>query len=820
MEAAWTRALNDLKRSWRSSVALVLMIGIASAVVMGSAAGARRTDTVWTRFRAATHAHDAAVISCPGGIPWPEVDLDGVAALPEVDDAGRVFVTQGYMTDASGRIMYFGEPNSDTGVVGPVDAEEVDGFGMKVLDGRLPNWDAVDEVTLSYRRVQDPAAKVGETIYFHGVPADANLAEFSTDMGMDPSLFTDPIPLKVVGITLMSGPGREISGDAADVTGTPAFYRRYGSRLFGCEGEFVWLKDGLAGVDTFFGSVQKINPDAVFIAAADEATGVNRNVHINAQILWLFAAFVAAAGLVIFGQALARQTSMEAAENPILKALGMTRRQVFAVSMMRAAFLGVASAVLAVSLALAASGAFPNGAFAVAEPNPGTAFDGFILLGGACFVVLAVSGIAAAPAWKAARQRGDSLGTVIQERSDRTSVIADAAARGGGSPTVTTGIRQALTPGRGRTAVPVRSAVVGLVLSVSALSAAVVFQASFEHLFEDPTLVGVTFDTGAGNPFAHIENQEARDYFASSPLLDNLAGGNFAQSVLIEGPGGSASGNVWGMEQLKGEQHPPTIEGSWPDADGEIALGSKTMREAGASVGEEVTVSVGGEEVQMEVVGRVVFPDFGFGPGLGEGAGMMFSQLQQFFPQVDENLFLADIAPGTTLQEVQDEMGPVISKWGMSFQDANEGDGGGSSESLAVARRAKSVPSLLAGVLVLMSVAMLAHTLVTSIRRRRRDFAILKTLGFTTGQVSGTVAWQASTLVAVAALIGIPLGVILGRWGWNLFAENLGVFPVTVVPTLSVLLIVPVALLIANLLALLPGRAAGRTKPSVVLRSE
>ena len=44
-----------------------------------------------------------------------------------------------------------------------------------------------------------------------------------------------------------------------------------------------------------------------------------------------------------------------------------------------------------------------------------------------------------------------------------------------------------------------------------------------------------------------------------------------------------------------------------------------------------------------------------------------------------------------------------------------------------------------------LAVAALGHTLVSSIRRRRRDLATLKTLGFTRGQVSATVAWQATT---------------------------------------------------------------------------
>ena len=113
----------------------------------------------------------------------------------------------------------------------------------------------------------------------------------------------------------------------------------------------------------------------------------------------------------------------------------------------------------------------------------------------------------------------------------------------------------------------------------------------------------------------------------------------------------------------------------------------------------------------------------------------------------------------------------------------------------------------------------LAHTLVTSIRRRRLELAILKTLGFVRRQVSATVAWQATALAAVA-LVGLPLGVISGRWVWNVFASHLGVVPDPIIPVLTVLLAVPTTILVANLLALVPGRIASRLKAANVMRTE
>jgi ABC-type lipoprotein release transport system permease subunit len=116
--------------------------------------------------------------------------------------------------------------------------------------------------------------------------------------------------------------------------------------------------------------------------------------------------------------------------------------------------------------------------------------------------------------------------------------------------------------------------------------------------------------------------------------------------------------------------------------------------------------------------------------------------------------------------------------------------------------------------------AALAHALVTSVRRRRRELAILKTLGFTRGQVVATVAWQATTVAATGLLVGLPLGLGVGRFAWNVFASDLEVVPEAVTPIGLTALVVPATIVLANLIAALPAQTAARTRPALVLRAE
>ena len=53
---------------------------------------------------------------------------------------------------------------------------------------------------------------------------------------------------------------------------------------------------------------------------------------------------------------------------------------------------------------------------------------------------------------------------------------------------------------------------------------------------------------------------------------------------------------------------------------------------------------------------------------------------------------------------------------------------------------------MLATLIAMLAAGSLAHALVVSLRRNRRQLAVLKAIGFTRPQVSSVVAWQATTL--------------------------------------------------------------------------
>jgi ABC-type antimicrobial peptide transport system permease subunit len=129
-------------------------------------------------------------------------------------------------------------------------------------------------------------------------------------------------------------------------------------------------------------------------------------------------------------------------------------------------------------------------------------------------------------------------------------------------------------------------------------------------------------------------------------------------------------------------------------------------------------------------------------------------------------------------------------------------------------------PLLLAIALAVGAAIALGFTLVTSVRRRRHELAVLKALGFRPRELQWSVLCQAGIVAVVGIVVGVPLGIALGRWLWTLFAQEIGAVPAPAVPVLAVVLASVIALALALGLSALPGRIAARTPAATALTPE
>jgi predicted lysophospholipase L1 biosynthesis ABC-type transport system permease subunit len=391
----------------------------------------------------------------------------------------------------------------------------------------------------------------------------------------------------------------------------------------------------------------------------------------------------------------------------------------------------------------------------------------------------------------------------------------------GASPTSVIGIRAALRPGRGRTSVPVRSVLITSGLAIAAVVAAFTFTSNLDHVANTPRLYGWDWSFKAGNGFFPVHQKEAMTKIGEVRDVAAVAGANYGDLRMA----GRTVAAI-GIDSIRGSIFPTLLEGRAPENNREIVLGTRTLARAGLSVGDSVDVVTQEVPRSMRIVGRAVFPKLGAGSftptNLGEGAATRAAVFADPSLTGEEKytFMLFRLRPGADVAAAQQRLERVVGPLEFCGGETTCVENAERPGDLSNYTRVRGTPLLLGAVLAIMAIGALGHVLVTSVRRRRRDTAVLKTLGFVRRQVSAVTAWQATTMAAVALLIGIPVGLLLGRLAWNTFADSLGVGSASIIPTGALVIAIPATVVVANLIAAVPALLSARTHPAVVLRSE
>jgi hypothetical protein len=797
------RLRSELRARWRSWLGLALLIGLAGAAASAAAAGARRTETAYPRFVQAQNGYDLITGGFPGNID-PARALVQIEALPEVAQWARIDVAASTAILPSGRVAPAPELMAATDLTGRA------GFRLnrfKVISGRPANLRAPGEAMIDFPTADREGLRVGSVIkYIVGSP-DAKRPKLAA--------------VRIVGIVASPGQFPAVGASPAfgSVYVTPAFVDSNHIRPSpGDAALLIRLRRGAADRDAFLrhkaaaglGSV-----DVPFVQQVQTA-GIQRSIQLESQALWALSVLTGLAAFAIVGQSLARQTYLDSADLPALRALGFSRAQLFSLGILRAAIIGMASACVVIPMAVLLSPLTPVGLARIAEPDPGFAVDALPLVLGAALAAVLTILASAVPAWTAARTAATVSGEGPGPGRARSPAFTHALSRACRSPAAATGIRMALQPGRGRTAVPVRSAIFGATLGTAALTASLVFAASLSHLLATPRLSGFTWDA-----FVSVDSQHGKAAAAlrADPKIAGYTRGGFI---------GVRVGRVKAMALIAGGSGParPVITaGVRPAGGDQVALGASTMRAARTAIGQTVDLvldQAGGhpKPVRMRVVGTVIVPPNPFlATRLGEGAALALPGFARIDPGEARRPggppFLVRFAPGVSrgagLAAVADDIKGLPNPFvAATDRPANV-------VSLA---SISGVPVALSGLLALIAAGTLAHMLVSSTRSRRRDLAILKSLGFARWQIRRAVAWQATTIAVIALGIGLPAGIAGGRWAWRVFAAQLGVLPEPAIPLATILIAIPAALALANLIAAAPAQAAARTKPATILRTE
>jgi ABC-type lipoprotein release transport system permease subunit len=494
---------------------------------------------------------------------------------------------------------------------------------------------------------------------------------------------------------------------------------------------------------------------------------VERSITVETIALAVVGALIALTFVVVTGQALARQTFAEANEYATLRALGMSPRQLIAVTLLRCWSIGVVGAIVGCVLAVALSDVPLLGLARKAQEHGGDYADMLVLSVG----VLVILVVGAITAFVSAMIVLHTAVRRLIERRARTAGtgLANAASRVALPPAAAVGVRFALRREGGGNGVPIWTTVIGATVTAALLVATWVFTSSLVRVTDTPRLYGWNWDLRVGAPALPDLGGTIVPALQADGAVDGLAAGTVTQARVND-----HSVDLLGMQKIEGTVAPTIVEGRAPAARSEVALGSRTMRDLGVDMGDEVNARVGDASTRLTVVGRAVFPEFGDAGQLGTGGFVTLGALDRLLPGAPRNIFFIKFRAGSNLDGERARVSAATEPLPHRVE--------GWPTDLASIERVSVLPELFSGILTGLAIVLLLHTLVTSIRRRRREIAVLEAIGFVRSQVRASVIMHAVSLVCVALLIGVPVGVIAGRFIWKQFATELGIASNPVIP--------------------------------------
>jgi cell division protein FtsX len=796
----WLRL--DLRRRWRSLAVLALLVAVASGTVLTALAGARRGATAVDRLKDRTLPATAAILA-----NTPNFDWSKARTLPEVEAFG-----------------YFGPTFPIEGLPPEIQAEPMIGDAVMdtlerpvVLAGRMFDRGRVDEAVTGPGFLEQQHKRLGETVQVV-LPTPA---ELRTMTGSGPGdAFTGPrLAVRIVGV--VSSPWW---GDPSVVNLSPAVAARYPDSLVRAPGTpsgspfyanaLVRLHGGTAAIPRLRTDFARVTGRSD-IEVIDLSDWVDRpalqQTSFEARCLLAFGAAAFLAALFLVGQAVARSSAAATAELQPLRAVGMNPAQSVATAAATPAVAGVLGGALGVAAAVVASRWFPIGLAKRAEPSPGTSADWLVLGPGLAAAALLVAAGAAVAAWLA-------LGASRRAPSGRRSAVAAAVTRAGLPVPVVVGTRFALEPGRGRTAVPVRPALVGAVVGVLGLLAALTFARGVADVAGHPEKFGQTYQL---NAFVGDRGQDAGPtdrLLAALRRNVDVQGVEDARTAVATGSDGDSSVSLYSYSAGPKPIDTVVTSGRMPRSADEVLLAPRTMETLRARVGEPVALTGSKGTVTLTVTGTGLVPA-GAHNTYADGGWITEAGYDALFTSWKFRTVYVALRPSARTPDAGERLTAALTRADPALAPFVLEPSEPLREVTAL-EQVRMLPILLGIFLGLLAVGAVGHALVTAVRRRQHDIAVLRAVGMTRRQCRWIAVTQAMVLALVGLMFGVPLGVAVGRLVWRAVASSTPFQYDPPVALVALVLVGPAALLIVNVLAAWPGHRAARLRIAQVLRTE
>jgi ABC-type antimicrobial peptide transport system permease subunit len=374
----------------------------------------------------------------------------------------------------------------------------------------------------------------------------------------------------------------------------------------------------------------------------------------------------------------------------------------------------------------------------------------------------------------------------------------------------------AFEPRIGRRSTGSRAALVGAVAALAGVAGAITLTRGVADAAGHPERAGVVADAEFS---VVVDNPD--DVRPNDRLVDTVTAhpGVTAAVPVLRYPSdidGLAVPTFGFGDRIVGDEIEPTvIEGRLPSSDDEVALGPSTADLLGVAIGDEVALQ---DDRTATVVGTALFPT-DVHSRFDEGAITTWNRSVDLLDASAVGAGDTTLTIAVRLDTGRDQAGVDALAAALDGQvEAVEATG--VPPEIDNLQRIRRLPLGVAAFLLVLGVAAVGYGLASSVRRRRRDIAVWRALGMTTGNARTAVLAEATTIALVGTVAGVPVGIVLGRLSWKAISDRIPLAFVAPLAVGALALVVAIAFVLANVLAILPGRHAARLRPAAVLRAE
>ncbi len=809
--AVWTRSL--WRRHWRATILVGLFLGLAAGAAMTAWEYSRRAGSAVDRWVDFVRPPEHVLEGCP-----PEADPDDpgiecfdfsmVEALYDALEGSRQ--VSGIHAGASLPVTLTAGERSVGATMGAVVRADGEIDRPFVVAGRSAAPDATDEVTLT--------PVIAEAL---GVGLDDVISMDVCDWQFvdEPAPCTSFGNLRVVGLvenleslrpTRTTAPGAVPRTDGRGVGLSAAAWASMsmGHTVFGTT-ELRFADD--VTTDDVQTDLESALPGYfVRITSSDDTLAteaVRRTVALERAALWILAVTMAGIAAVFSMQVVARQVRREMIDRDVVRSLGAGRSIVAVAAALRAIPTAVVAAAAATATTLVSSRVGPGGLAGRLEVDPGTRFDGTVVVVGALVLLIGALSTSALAASLTSRPLSGRSSGPLSRRIASTSPVLRAGWSLGGA-----GRRQFLWPAAG-----------GLVLAVLVVGVASSLSDNLERTRSTPAAFGAPWDygltsTGSGGLTSQEQADAAVEQVVADPIATSAA---FVFSSIPLQVDGTSLFSLFSVSPLKGSLEPVVVDGRVPVADDEIAFGPRTLDELGLNIGDQLPTlpSLATDPATGEPAGAVgpwtvvgvalLSDDDDVGPG--KGALLTEEGMQRLVDGFDNAVLVVTtdtrLTPEAEVTHFAESFGPFITVPSPPVDITN------------LAPLA-DIPWVIAVFLGLLAAAVLLHALVNCTQLGRRQLSTLRAIGFEAAQARRSVSALGVLIAVPSALVGAVAGVVAGRWAWALVRSRVGLGEVTNVAFATIALACGGAIAVAGLVSILPARRAAERGLVEGLRAE